>query len=142
LIYLDTSAIAPFYWTEPLSDAIETLLRNEPDVALSQLVEVELTSALSRRVRTSEINSETARAIADRFQTDLNRGFYTQLRIESTHYTMARDWINQFNTPLRTLDALHLAIASVHQIPMITADIGLAESSRRLGVEVRTLARL
>jgi uncharacterized protein len=109
---------------------------------LSQLVEVELFSALSRRVRMSEIDSEEARAIVNRFQTDLNRGFYTRLRVEPIHYSMARDWIGQFDTPLRTLDALHLAIAATHDISLVTADMGLAESARRLGVKVRALATL
>jgi uncharacterized protein len=51
LIYLDTSVIAAFYWTEALSDTVEQLLRDETEPRLSQLVEVELFSALSRRVR-------------------------------------------------------------------------------------------
>ena len=51
MIYLDTSVIAPFYWSEALSDTVEELLRTETARALSQLVEVELFSALSRRVR-------------------------------------------------------------------------------------------
>jgi uncharacterized protein len=140
LIYLDTSAIAPFYWVETLSEAIEEVLRSEVAPALSQLVEVELFSALSRRVRMAEINPETARIIANRFQSDLNRGFYTHLKVEPIHYSMARDWIRQFDTPLRTLDALHLAIANTHNISLITADMGLAESARRLGVQVQTLA--
>lgn len=41
MIYLDTSAIAPFYWTEALSDAIESFIKTEAEPALSQLVEVE-----------------------------------------------------------------------------------------------------
>lgn len=142
MIYLDTSVIAPLYWTETLSDTIEALLRNEPEPALSQLVEVELISALSRRVRMAEIVLEEARAIANQFQMDLNRGFYTRLRVEPIHYTMARDWISQFDTPLRTLDALHLAIAAAYHIPLVTADAGLAESARRLGVEAQTLTPL
>ncbi|AUB34638.1 putative nucleic acid-binding protein, containings PIN domain [Nostoc flagelliforme CCNUN1] len=46
MIYLDTSVIAPLYWTEALSvsDAVEQLLLNEAEVGLSQLVEVELVS--------------------------------------------------------------------------------------------------
>jgi uncharacterized protein len=139
LIYLDTSAIAPFYWAEALSEAIEALLREEAEPALSQLAEVELFSALSRRVRMAEIEPEAAREIVERFQADLNQGFYTRLEVESVYYNMARDWIGQFDTPLRTLDALHLAIASSHDILLVTADVGLAESARRLGVEVRTL---
>jgi hypothetical protein len=58
LIYLDTSVIAPFYWAEALSDTVEQLLRIETEPRLSQLVEVELFSALSRRVRMGEISQE------------------------------------------------------------------------------------
>ncbi|MCC5664496.1 type II toxin-antitoxin system VapC family toxin [Nostoc sp. CHAB 5784] len=108
MIYLDTSVIAPLYWTETLSDAVEQLLLNETQVALSQLVEVELVSALSRRVRMREISQQDATAIVARFQADLDSGFYTQIAVETVHYNLAREWISRFDTPLRTLDALHL----------------------------------
>jgi uncharacterized protein len=142
LIYLDTSAIAPFYWAEALSGAIEALLREETTPALSQLAEVELFSALSRWVRMREIETEAAREIANRFQDDLKQGFYTRMEVEPIHYNLARDWIGQFDTPLRTLDALHLAIASAHEIRLVTADGGFAESARRVGVEVQTLVEV
>jgi uncharacterized protein len=142
LIYLDTSAIAPFYWAEALSEAIDALLQAEAEPALSQLTEVELFSALSRRVRMGEIEPEAAKEIVNRFQTDLSQGFFTRLEVEPAHYAMARDWIGQFDTPLRTLDALHLAIAASRDILLVTADVGLAESARRLGIEAQTLAPL
>jgi predicted nucleic acid-binding protein len=139
LIYLDTIVLAPFYWAEALSDVVEALLRQEAKLGVSQLVEVELCSALSRRVRMGEIERDAAQAIANRFQTDLSSGFYMQLVLEPIHYDMARDWIRRFDTPLRTLDALHLAIATSHSIPLVTADEGLAVSADVLGVEVRVL---
>ncbi|MBN3943725.1 MAG: type II toxin-antitoxin system VapC family toxin [Nostoc sp.] len=82
MIYLDTSIIAPLYWTEALSDAVEQLLLNETEVGLSQLVEVELVSALSRRVRMREISQQDAIAIVERFQADLDSRFYTQIAVE------------------------------------------------------------
>jgi uncharacterized protein len=91
LIYLDTSVIAPLYWREALSDAVEELLFNEAEVGLSQLVEVELVSALSRRVRMREISQEDAIAIVERFQSDLDSGFYTQIAVETVHYNLARE---------------------------------------------------
>jgi uncharacterized protein len=139
LIYLDTSVIAPFYWAEPLSDAVELLLRQDAELYISQLVEVELCSALSRRVRMGEIECIDAQAIADRFQSDLGNGFYIQLALEAVHYEIARDWIRRFDNPLRTLDALHLAIAVSHDIPLVTADEGLVISANLLGVETRIL---
>jgi uncharacterized protein len=86
LIYLDTSIVAPLYWAETLSDKIEELVLSETELGLSQLVEVELVSALSRRVRMREISQDDATAIVERFQTDIDSGFYTRITLETIHY--------------------------------------------------------
>lgn len=140
MIYLDTSVIAPFYWAEALSDTVEELLRTETERGLSQLVEVELFSALSRRVRMREISQEDARAIATRFSYHLDSNFYIRIPLESVHYQLARDWIGRFDTSLRTLDALHLACASSNNIRLVTADDALARSAETLGIEVQLVA--
>lgn len=140
MIYLDTSVIAPFYWAEALSNTVEELLRTETERGLSQLVEVELFSALSRRVRMREISQEDARTIATRFSYHLDSNFYLRIPIESVHYQLARDWIGRFDTSLRTLDALHLACASSNNIRLVTADDALARSAETLGIEVQLVA--
>ena len=71
MIYLDTSIVASLYWSETLSDKVEELVISETELGLSQLVEVELVSALSRRVRMREISLDDATAIVERFQTDI-----------------------------------------------------------------------
>lgn len=139
MIYLDSSVVAPFYWSEELSARVQDFLKHNDGLMISQLVEVELFSAVSRRVRMRELTNDDAWEIASRFQTDLNNGFFTLLNIEPVHYDKARNWIRQFNTPLRTLDALHLAVADSCEIPLITADESLAVSARLLGVEVTLL---
>jgi hypothetical protein len=139
LIYLDTSLVAPFYWQEALSNLVEELLEHEPSPSLSQLVEVELFSAISRRVRMGEISQEQAMAIAACIQTHIDNGFYIRLTVEPTHYSLAREWISRFDTPLRTLDALHLAIAVSNEICLFTADQGLANSAEAIGVEVQLI---
>lgn len=139
MIYLDTSVVAPFYWAEALSNQVEELLSHQTEPTVSQLVEVELVSALSRRVRMAEISQTQASAIAARFQADLDNGFYIRLPLEPLHYTTAHNWISQFNTFLRTLDALHLAVAASNGISLITADAALAESAETLGLQVQIL---
>jgi uncharacterized protein len=139
LIYLDTSVVAPLYWAEALSDTVEQLVLSETELVLSQLVEVELVSALSRRVRMREISQEDATAIVKRFQADLDGGFYTRVAMEAIHYHIARKWISQFETSLRTLDALHLAVAFQNNIRLITADEALTTNAEVLGVDVLLL---
>ncbi|PAX51976.1 type II toxin-antitoxin system VapC family toxin [Brunnivagina elsteri] len=139
MIYLDTSIVAPLYWTETLSDTVEELVLSETELGLSQLVEVELISALSRRVRMREISSYDATAIVERFQIDIDSGFYTRITLETIHYHLAREWISRFATPLRTLDALHLAVASQNNVRLLTADAGLAASAQFLEVDVLLL---
>lgn len=139
MIYIDTSVLVPFYLPEALSDAVDELLRIEDTPALSQLVEVELFSAVARKLRMREISPEEARQIAIDFQTDLDENFYTRIPLEAIHYNLARDWISRFEVPLRTLDALHLAVASSNQLLLMTGDEALARSARTLGIEVQLL---
>jgi uncharacterized protein len=139
LIYLDTSVLAPFYWTEAISDAVEQLFEQHERLVISELSEVELISALSRQVRMGEIDRVEASAIAARFQAALDAEFYQLVTVTPLHYQTARQWMQQFDTPLRTLDALHLAIASGLSIPLVTADIGLAKSATSLNVDVQIL---
>jgi uncharacterized protein len=122
-----------------LSDTVEELVLSETELGLSQLVEVELISALSRRVRMREISQEDATAIVERFQIDIDSGFYTRIILETIHYHLAREWISRFTTPLRTLDALHLAVASQNNVRLLTADAGLAASAQFLEVDVLLL---
>ncbi len=139
MIYLDTSVIVPFYLPEALSIAVQELLAIEEQPALSQLVEVELFSALSRRVRMGEISQEQARQIIEQFQIHLNDGFYTRIALEPVHYQQAMQWLGRFDTALRTLDALHLAIAASNNRRLVTADATLANAANILAVEVQLL---
>jgi uncharacterized protein len=95
---------------------------------------------LSRKVRQRELTLDEARQIAIDFQTDLEGGIYQRLQVESIHYQVARDWISRFDTVLRTLDALHLAIASGYEMPVTTGDVGLAQSGRPLGLAVELIS--
>jgi uncharacterized protein len=101
---------------------------------------VELFSAVARKLRMREISPEEARQIALNFQTDLDENFYSRIPLEAIHYNLARDWISRFEVPLRTLDALHLAVASSNHLLLVTGDEALARSAGTLGIEVQLLS--
>jgi len=51
MAYLDTSILAAYYCPEPLSDLVEKLIVQLDEPAVSHLTEVELASALSKKIR-------------------------------------------------------------------------------------------
>ena len=135
MIYLDTSILVAYYCPEPLSEQAERLLRSHIMPAVSDLTEVELISALSRKVREGDMDRSDAERVAALFLSHLSMHMYVRVPLRRQHYRLARDWIGRFVLPLRSLDALHLAVAEVEGRTMATADSGMAGSAAALGIE-------
>ncbi|MDY7002453.1 MAG: type II toxin-antitoxin system VapC family toxin [Cyanobacteriota bacterium] len=136
---MDTSVVVPLYWSEALTNTVEELLVNEPELGLSDLAIVEFCSAIARRVRMGEISRESAREIIEQFQAHIDAELYALIEVEPMHYRIALQWVGGLETSLRTLDALHLAIAYCRDITLVTADSVLANSAEFLGVVVQLL---
>lgn len=138
MLYFDTSTLMPYYRPEPLSSKIQaTLLKAKEPVVISPLVEVEFASILARLVRMRELDARGADAIQAAFSQDIASSCYQVLGLTSAHYKQARDWLIERKTPLRTLDALHLAVAHASNARLVTADAILASAARKHGVGVR-----
>ena len=138
-LYLDTSVLVAYYCPEPLSRQVQELLVESVKPAMSYLTEVELYSAVARKVRTEEISGVDGNRILAKFSSHMDMNLFTILPIDDHHWRLARGWIGLFSTPLRTLDALHLAIASAGEFVLITADKSLQRSADILGVKVRLI---
>jgi predicted nucleic acid-binding protein len=141
LIYLDTSALGAIYFPEPYSDAVERIALAEPVCGISDLSEVELFSATSRRLRMRELTRHEADAVATSFRADLAADVFAVLPVTSSHFRHARGLIARFDTPLRTLDAMHLSVAAGEGLELLTLDRAMANSARRLGIKVRRFSR-
>ena len=63
-------------------------------------------------------------------------GLYARIHIHAGHYLAARAFIARFDLPLRSPDALHLAVAAGEGLPLVTADQQLARNAEALGLEV------
>ena len=140
MLYIDTSVLAAFYCPERISEQVEEILINTDEPAVSQLTEIELASAVSRKIREKRLSKEDGDKILSIFQTHLEQKSFVYLPIQSKCYTNAKKWIVQFDTPLRTLDALHLAIAQRNNISMLTADVKFAKSAEKIGVGVTLIS--
>lgn len=132
--YFDTSVIAPLYRAEPLSATAERLQEQWRPV-ISLLTEVELASAVARWVRTGELDDDQATWLENAFAEDLRLEVFERTEPTDRHYWQARAWLQKRKTNLRTLDALHLAVATENGWPMITADRQLHEAAATLGFQ-------
>ena len=137
-IYLDTSALLPYYREEKNSQAIQSFLSslNIP-VGISDFTELEFASALARWVRMEELNEAQASLVENAFKEDTRSNLFRRLSITTKHYRQAHKWISSRKTALRTLDALHLACSFGVGLEMVTCDDMLAKSAEVLGVPYR-----
>jgi len=136
MVYVDTSVLVAYYCPEPLSDKVEAYLTAHVQPLVSALTEIELFSAVSKKVRTKEMKRKDSGRVVARFLADMENGYYTYLPVEASCFRLARDWIGMFKLSLRTLDALHLAIASSQGFSIVTTDKSLSKSAKGLGLSI------
>jgi predicted nucleic acid-binding protein len=140
LLYFDTSALLPYYREEPLSGEVQSLLQaSEGRVVISDLVEVEIASALARWVRMRELSEAQAVLLQCAFAEDSENGCYRCMAVSHRHFRQAREWLLVRKTSLRTLDTLHLACARDRNAELVTADRLLAKGAQVLGIGYRLL---
>jgi len=137
VIYIDTSVLVAFYYPEPLSGKAEKVVRSEVRPAISRLTEVEFFAAISRKFREGNLVAKDARKIMGLFRSHVDAGNYTLLSLDASHFQAARDRIGSLLHPLRTLDALHLALSEASGRELVTSDPPLARTARALRVPVR-----
>ncbi len=139
MIYIDTSVLVAYYWPETLSRAAQTEIRRSTSPSISPLNELEFISALALKIRTREINEESARLILSMFRRHRAENIYQILAIQAREYAIACEWLGMFRTSLRAPDALHLAVSFSNGLTLVTADKILAESAGQLGVKHKLL---
>ena len=136
--YLDTSALAKWYLNEPFSEAFDTFITAQTTATISRLTIVEFRCLLTRRRRAREITkSVEARAYAS-FEQDVGAGFLQVQPLADEHLITALGLIVRLaRYPLRTLDALHLALAQGAQCRQLaTADKTMAIAGKSLGLSI------
>lgn len=139
-IYVDTSVLAAYYCPEPLSILAERTLRRLSSPLISELTLIELTSAISRKIREQTLTREEGLRILSQIDSHVEEGCYRVLSVRPRDYRVARAWLGQLQGTLRTLDTLHLAVAATAEASTLTADTRLASEARALGLPVKLLS--
>lgn len=140
MAYLDTSVLAAYYCPEQISTAVGRVLADISRPTISSLVEIEMYSAVSLKVRNRELNIASAGVIISRFHRDVADSRYEFVDIGPREFNLARSWLGRFSSSLRTLDALHLAATFSNDLELITTDKFLMAAAQNFSVPCRLIS--
>ncbi len=135
-VYLDTSALAKLFVSEPDSNEVESALLGRTDLFVSELSMTELASALARRVREGDLAANAARSIHRKARQLVTSGAFQRVDLDpSTHQEAERMLLRLgLRVPLRAIDALHLALArQCRAAAFVTFDRSLRSAAEESG---------
>lgn len=136
--YIDTSALLKRYVPEANSTEFDAYFMAQAPASISRLGLVEIRCVLARKRRNSEISKEQEDAAMEEVRTDIQDGVLLVQPGSDAHFVEAFHLINQLSeVPLRSLDALHIAIArSLAVRELATADTVMRQAAQALGMDV------
>lgn len=135
-VYVDASVLVALFTPDVRSARADAFLRTRaPILLVSDFAAAEFASAVARLVRMRHLEAEAARRAFAAFDAWIARAAERTLAT-SADITAAAAFLRRLDLPLRTPDALNIAIAQRVAAELLTFDQKLAASARALGTAV------
>jgi len=135
VIYFDTSVLTAYYTPEERSTEAAGIIAKASYPIVSDLAVAELNVAITRKEKLGFLPQKGAEAVFSLFDKHLRDAFLT-IALETRHMEATRTLAARTSARLRTLDALHLVIASEVEATVATFDERLHEAARSIGLPV------
>lgn len=134
--YLDTSVIINLLMPEPLSERAEAFAKANPtDLLVSDFAGAEFSSVIARRVRSREMTETEGHSALVDFDA-WSRRATLRVAINPDDLVQVTMYLRRFDLPLKTPDAVHIAITSRTNAGLATFDRQMASAARTLGLSV------
>lgn len=134
--YLDASVLGALLRPEPASERADRFIAEKPaNLIVSDFAGAEFASAVARWVRLRDIGpgeGQTALASFDEWSARLAQ----RAEIGAADVALATRFLRRLDLPLRTPDAIHIAISQRLGATLVTFDRRMAASARALRAEV------
>ena len=140
MLYLDTSLLVATLTNEAETGRMQSWLGQQPpeDLAISDWVATEFSSALSIKLRTGQIGvADRAEALAMFARLAIDS--FTVVPVSRLQFRLAARFADQYALGLRAGDALHLAICADQGMTLCTLDRRLCEAGSALGITTSPL---
>jgi hypothetical protein len=136
VIYADTSLLLPVYVPEANSHLANEAVAGAEGLLISDLTVAEFLVGLARKVKLGELSADRAQDVHAAFERHMTEGFLQRIPLASKHSEAAGELASRSPVMLRTLDAIHLAVAAELEATMATLDNRLSEAARAIGLGV------
>jgi uncharacterized protein len=140
MLYLDTSLLVAALTNEAETERMQSWLgqQAEDDLAISDWVATEFSSALSIKLRAGHIEP-ASRASALAMFTRLTTDSFAVVPISRLQFRTAARFVDQHTLGLRAGDALHLAVCADRGATLCTLDRRLSDAGSVLGIKTMLL---
>jgi predicted nucleic acid-binding protein len=139
--YVDRCVLLSFLLGESGYGVSESWLLNQGEEALwiSHWVLLEVAGVIATCVRRGQLTAEQAQTIGSEFES-FRQERLTLIEPRGTDFLQARQWLERcLHLPLRSGDALHLALAQRQQLTVVSADRALARCAESLGLPLQLI---
>jgi len=134
-VYLDASVLVAMFTDDALAIRADAFLRaHSPVLVISDFAAAEFASAVARLVRMRNIKAEAARRTFAVFDAWVARAAGRVLTTSAD--VTAAAFLRRLDLPLRTPDAMNIAIAQRVGAELLTFDNKMAAGARALGTNV------
>jgi predicted nucleic acid-binding protein len=135
-IFLDSSSFAKRFVEEDGSEAVEGICAGASELGLTALCVPELVSAFNRRRREGSLTLSQYGIVKRRLMEDIRDAEIIHL----TPQVIAESITILETTPVRTLDALHVACALVWEAELfVSSDTRQLAAAEQTGLNIRTV---
>jgi predicted nucleic acid-binding protein len=122
------------YVNQPRSSrATAEAAKNPADSAVSPWVTLEFKSAIALTVRQGKLSRQAARQVLSDYGLDRTQGKYIEIGIKSDHFLLGNRALTLDNG-LSAGDAVHLGIAQMEGLTLVSADGNLSRVANALGI--------
>ena len=137
-VYVDTSALVKRYVNEKSSAQVDSFVAAADDeLVVSPLGLTEFESTLQRRLRQREFDRAFLERARDLLARDLEGALWSVQPFDPNVIPHATRLIRELDTPLATLDAIHLASAQSYGCSAVaTADRQFARAAQLCGMAI------
>ena len=136
-LYLDAAVLVSLYVPEGTTAAAESLVFGEAEVAVSSLTLLETRVALERKRKAGKLQPSAVAAVRARIEAEVSSGRLRLYAVEDADYHGADAISQRVPGPIRSLDAIHAAVAQRLGLALVTLDQRLYEAARAAGISTR-----